>query len=70
MMNNAAITSSTGYVAAVKTTAIATTGDVRGTYLLGTASNGTLQFGAIQSPLGPNFQSSIGLFGVPQYAGF
>ena len=70
MMNNAAITSSTGYVAAVKTTATATTGDVRGTYVLGTTSNGTLQFGAIQSPLGPNFQSSIGLFGVPQYAGF
>jgi len=70
MMNNAAITSATGYVAAVKTTATATTGDVRGTYAVQTSSDGTLRLGVIQSPFGPNLQSSTGLFGVSQYAGF
>lgn len=67
MMNNAAITATTGYIAAVKTTATATTGDVRGTYALQTASNGTLVYAAIQGPLVPATQSAIGLFGVPQY---
>ncbi|MGH3429969.1 MAG: hypothetical protein ACRDQZ_20770, partial [Mycobacteriales bacterium] len=42
MANNAQIASATGYVAAVLTTPTATTGDVRGTYALQTASNGTL----------------------------
>lgn len=67
MMNNAVIASATGYVAAVKTTATATTGDVRGTYLLGTTSNGVLQLGVIQSPTITALQSSVGLFGVAQY---
>ena len=66
--NNALITSATGYTAAVKTTpATATTGDVRGTYALQTASNGTLAFVVSSSPLIPNVNSAIGLYGVPQY---
>lgn len=70
MMNNAAIVASTGYTAAVKTTATGATGDVRGTYALQTASNGTLRFIATQSPPIPAFMSVAGLFGVPQYADF
>jgi hypothetical protein len=67
MMNNALITATTGYVAAVKTTATATTGDVRGTYSLQTSSNGTLLVAATHAPLTPNLNSAIGLYGVPQY---
>lgn len=70
MMNNAAITSSTGYTKADKTTATASTGDVRGTYALQTASNGTLRFISQHSPVGPALLTSSGLFGVPQYADF
>ena len=67
-MNNAAITSATGYVAAVVTSpATATTGDVRGTYTLQTSSNGTLLAGVSQSPLVANMGSTTGLFGVTQY---
>ncbi len=68
MANNAAITATTGYLAAVELTATATTGDVRGTYALQTASNATLMFAVTQSPSGPNMQTSAGLFGVPQFA--
>ena len=67
MMNNAAITATTGYIAAVKTTATATTGDVRGTYALQTSANGTLAFSAKQDPLVPNVNSAVGLYGVSQY---
>ena len=67
MMNNAIIAATTGYTAAVKTTATATTGDVRGTYALQTSSNGTLVFAAAQAPLFPNINSSVGLYGVTQY---
>ena len=67
MMNNALITATTGYIGAVKTTATATTGDVRGTYALQTSSNGTLLFSVTQAPLIPAVNSAIGLYGVPQY---
>ena len=67
MMNNAAITATTGYIAAVKTTATATTGDVRGTYALQTSANGTLAFSVKQDPLVPNVNSAVGLYGVSQY---
>jgi hypothetical protein len=70
MMNNAAITSASGYVAAVTTVPTATTGDVRGTYLLGTSSNGTLLYAVVQSPSMPNVQTNVGLFGATHYAGF
>lgn len=67
MMNNAIVTATTGYLVSVKTTATATTGDVRGTYALQTASNGTLAFSVNQSPLAPNVNSAVGLYGVTQY---
>lgn len=70
-MNNAVITSGTGYTAAVVTSpATATTGDVRGTYALQTSSNGTLLFGVSQTPLVANIGSATGIFGVTQYTGW
>ncbi len=71
MMNNAVIASATGYLAADKTaTQTATTGDVRGTYAVQVASNGTLFLGVSQSPFAENMGSSMGLWGVPQYTAF
>lgn len=71
MWNNATIASATGYIAAILTTPTATTGDVRGTYLLPTAaSNGTLRLIATQTPLIPNLATSIGLFGQTNFASF
>jgi hypothetical protein len=71
---NALITANTGYVAAVNTTATGSTGDVRGTYLLQTASNGTNPLVVTQTPVLaalalPNGVggSSSGLFGVSQF---
>ena len=66
-MNNAAITATTGYTAAVKTTATATTGDVRGTYTLQTNSNGTLVYAISSTPMIANMNSAVGLYGVTQY---
>jgi len=66
VMNNAAIVSSTGYVAAVLTTPTATTGDVRGTYALQTASNGTLRFITSQRPQAAAF-GQAGLLGNTNY---
>ena len=69
--NSAGIASSTGYTAAVTTTPTASTGDVRGTYALQTASNGTLRLIVTQSP-NPAAMGvgtlGVGLFGQPQYA--
>jgi len=70
MSNNATIAATTGYLAAVPTTATATTGDVRGTFALQTASNGTLSVIFQQSPKVGSLTSAAGLFGVTQYADF
>lgn len=71
MWNNATVAASTGYVAAVLTTPTNATGDVRGTWALQTAaSNGTLRLMLTQTPLVPNFNSAVGLYGNTQFASF
>lgn len=70
MFNNAAIASSTGYTAAILTTPTATTGDVRGTYGLQTASSGTLRLIATQTPQTAAYGTAVGLFGQTQFASF
>lgn len=66
-MGNTSITAAAGFTAAVTTTATATSGDVRGTYALQTASNGVLRFTAKQSPQVNNATSLNGLVGVNQF---
>lgn len=67
--NNVLATSS-GFTAAVTTTATATTGDVRGTYATGSASDGTKR---LQIGIAPSLSRlstspmSTGLFGVAQF---
>lgn len=62
--NSGVPTLSTGFTAAVTTTATATTGDVRGTYALQTASNGSRRFVAAIFIKDPD--TVTGAFGVQQ----
>ena len=65
--NNAAITASTGYTAADTTSpATTTTGDVRGTYALQTASNNSRRLQIFLSPPAANCATITGLLGVAQ----
>lgn len=67
--NGSGISANTGFVAAVTTTATATTGDVRGTYAVQTASDGTKKLQAYISLSVANVSNTnptTGLFGVTQ----
>ena len=64
--NGAAIAATTGYTAGVTTTASTTTGDVRGTYAVQSASDATKRLVVTQSPALSNIATATGLFGVTQ----
>lgn len=62
--NSALVTSSAGFTAAVTTAATATTGDVRGTYALQTAANGSRRL--VIDTFVKNADTVDGVFGVTQ----
>ncbi len=64
---NTSVTASTGFTAAVTTTATSTSGDVRGTYALQASSDGVKRLAVRQSPQVSNSTSTTGLLGVAQF---
>ena len=60
------LAASTGFVAAVSTTASNTTGDVRGTYAVQSAANGTITLQMFISVSPAAIQTITGIFGVTQ----
>ena len=65
------VTAATGFVASDQTFATATTGDVRGTYALQTASStGANRYVIRQTPQAYNVGSIAGLLGTTQFANF
>jgi hypothetical protein len=66
--NSALITATTGWTAAVGSAATSVTGDVRGTYAVQSAANGTLQLEVFSKINAVTVQTmgTTGLFGVPQ----
>lgn len=66
--NSTAVTVGTGFTAAVTSTATSTSGDVRGTYALQLASDGTRRLTVFISPAVANAGSTTGLLGVTQYS--
>lgn len=66
--NNAGPATGTGFTAAVTTTATATSGDVRGTYVLPTASDGTKRLQIFIAPELANLTTTTGIVGVAQFS--
>jgi hypothetical protein len=66
VVGNTTLTVSTGFTAAVTSAANPTSGDVRGTYALQTASNGSNILAVYQTPRTGNIGSITGIFGVTQ----
>lgn len=66
--NATLIAAATGFTAAVTSTATATTGDVRGTYALQTASNNSIRLVVFAQPEIANLGTTAGLFGVAQFS--
>ncbi len=65
--NSAWITASTGFTAAVTSTATSTSGDVRGTWIM-TTTDGTKRLQLFVSPGAANLSSSTGIVGVAQFS--